>query len=322
MGVSRAARLLSLAQYLKVRGGRSLAEVEARFDVSARTVFRDLASLEESGVPISFEDGRYRVLETRAPSMSFDSGEVALLRIALSNPALRTGGPLGRRLISLIEKLESALRGGRPAAASLAALTGPDTTGAAARAVFGELERLIEKGRSAEIRYESLSGNDVSQRGVDPWKVFHRAGAWYLVGRCHLHDEPRLFRIDRIHAVAPGKARFKVPGDFDVERFLADAWSVFVGPERHEVQLRFDAALARLVDNATFHPGETKTHRDDGGIDYTVTVANLDEIARWIVGFGGACRVRGPVELKARVRQLASGVLASEWKSSSRRKSD
>jgi predicted DNA-binding transcriptional regulator YafY len=312
--MSRAARLFSLAQYLKVRGGRTLAEIEARFDVSGRTVFRDLAALEESGVPIAFEEGRYRVLDSRSPGMSFDSGEVALLRVALSNPALRTGGPLGRRLMSLIEKLETALRGGRQQVLPLASLAGPETTGAAGRAVMAELERLIAKGRAAAIRYESLSGNEVAERGVDPWRVFHRAGAWYLVGRCHVHDEPRLFRLDRIHGVKSGSERFKVPVDFDVERFLADAWNVFVGPERFEVRLRFAPSLAPLIDNASHHPGERKTRRADGSVDYTVTVAHLDEIARWIVGFGGDCRVLGPVQLKSRVRELATGVLATEWR--------
>lgn len=311
--MSRAARLFSLAQFLKVRGGRALGEIESHFDVSGRTVFRDLATLEETGVPIAFEEGRYRILETRSPAMSFDSGEVALLRVALSNPALRTGGPLGRRLMSLIDKLEAALRGGR-AGLPLAALAGPDTTGAAGRDSMGELERLAAKGRPATIRYQSLSGAETAERGVDPWRIFHRAGAWYLVGRCHVHDEPRLFRLDRIHDVKPLKGSFRVPVDFDVERFLADAWNVFVGPDRHEVRLRFDAELAPLIENASHHPNESKSRRADGAIDYEVTVAGLDEIARWIVGFGGACRVLGPTALKARVRELATGVLTTEWR--------
>jgi len=245
-----------------------------------------------------------------------------LLRVALSNPALRSGGPLGRRLMSLIEKLESALRGGRGESSPLAALTGPETTGAAGRARIAALEKLAARGRPAVLRYESLSGQETADRGVDPWRIFHRAGAWYLVGRCHVHDEPRLFRLDRIHDVKPGRGKFETPVDFDVERFLADAWSVFVGPDRHEVNLRFDGELAPLIENACHHPGESKQRRADGTVDYTVTVASLDEIARWIVGFGGACRVLGPTELRARVRRLASGVLASEWRrpASARRK--
>lgn len=311
--MSRAARLFSLAQYLRARGGRSLTEIEREFAVSQRTVFRDLASLEETGVPVAFEEGRYRILDARSPQLAFDSGEVALLRVALSNPALRTGGPLGRRLMALVEKLEIALRGGR-ALPSLQVLSGPEASGDGAQPAIVELEKLARKGRPARIVYQSLAGNETSERGVDPWRIFHRAGAWYLVGRCHVHDEPRLFRVDRIHGVAAGRGAFEVPADFDVERFLADAWSVYVGPDRHDVRLRFDAELAALVENANHHPGETKQRRDDGSVDYTVSIASLDEIARWVVGFGGSCRVIGPTELKARVRQLASGVLASEWR--------
>ncbi|MGH9456654.1 MAG: WYL domain-containing protein, partial [Thermoanaerobaculia bacterium] len=58
------------------------------------------------------------------------------------------------------------------------------------------LERAMERGVYASLRSRSRS-----RRGVDPWVMFHRAGAWYLVGRCHRHDEARLFRLDRIGAV-------------------------------------------------------------------------------------------------------------------------
>lgn len=310
--MSRAARLFSLAQYLHTRGGRTLDEIEEHFSVSARTVFRDLASLEENGVPIAFEESRYRVLDSRSPLMSFDSGEVALLRVALANPALRSGGPLGRRLMALIDKLELALRGTRDGEDKKKA--GAPGSPPAATLAMAELERLASKRRPATIHYRSLGAERPSDRGVDPWKIFHRAGSWYLVGRCHLHDEPRLFRLDRIHGVRPKKGDFRVPADFDLERFLADAWSAYVGPERHEVRLRFEPGVAAAVEEIDHHPEESKERQADGSLDYAITVSSLEEIARWVVGFGGACQVLGPTELKARVRQLASGVLATEWR--------
>jgi len=312
--MSRVERLFGLARFLQHKTGRSIAQIEAEFGISERTVFRDLAALEESGVPIVHEDGHYRVFQQRPLAVSFDSGEVALVRVALSNPALRRVGPLGRRLGALIDKLEAALSGRTEPKALATRLTGPESTGASAEPVMGELRTLAQAGRPALIRYHSLSGGVEAERGVDPWQIFHRAGAWYLVGRCHLHDEPRLFRLDRVRGVRPGEGAFRVPGDFDLDRFLADAWSVYVGPDRHDVHLRFDAELAVLVENAQYHDGELKTRRSDGTIDYRVTVSNLDELARWVVGFGGACRVVGPTELKAIVRRLASGVLATEWK--------
>jgi len=311
--MSRVERLFGMARFLQQKKGRTISEIEAEFSISERTVFRDLAALEESGVPIVQEDGRYRVYQQRPLAVSFDSGEVALVRVALSDPALRRAGPLGRRLGILIDKLEEALRGRREPPA-LTRLAGPESSASDTEPVMSELERLAREGRPAIIRYHSLSGGVESDRGVDPWQIFHRAGAWYLVGRCHLHDETRLFRLDRVRAVRPGEGAFRRPEEFELERFLSDAWSIYVGPERHDVHLVFDGELAEAIEGSVHHDGEIKERKADGSIDYRVTISDLEEIARWVVGFGGACRVIAPTELRALARRLASGVLASEWK--------
>jgi predicted DNA-binding transcriptional regulator YafY len=306
---SRAPRLFALSRYLQARAGRTVAEIVERFAISERTVYRDLNALEESGVPVEHDHGRYRVYEERPPTAILDSSEVALVRIALSNPALADGGLFGGKLKQLVDRLEKMLRGtnGKPIP-----LAGLDPSGAGAERVMSELERLTREGRPATIRYESLSGGSEAERGVDPYRLFHRAGAWYLIGRCHLHDEPRLFRLDRIHSVRTRRGAFRTPPSFDLEHFLADAWNVYVGPERHDVKLYFAASLAPLIENARHHAGETQRRLDDGTIDYRVTVSRLDEIARWIVGFGKECRVVQPKSLAARVRKLAEGALAAQ----------
>lgn len=109
--MSRADRLFGLAQYLQSKSGRTLDEMATRFSVSKRTIFRDLAALEEAGIPIEFVDGRYRIHDSQPPPLNLDSGELALVHVALSSSELDgKRGPIGRAVQRLRAKLEEALR--------------------------------------------------------------------------------------------------------------------------------------------------------------------------------------------------------------------
>jgi predicted DNA-binding transcriptional regulator YafY len=112
--MSRAERLFGLSQYLNSKVGHTVEEIAEHFAVSERTVFRDLGALEDQGIPIDFSDSRYRIHDARSAPISLDSGELALVTVALSNPALRRRrGPAARGLASLLAKLEAALRARR-----------------------------------------------------------------------------------------------------------------------------------------------------------------------------------------------------------------
>lgn len=225
--VSRAERLFGMAQFLHTQAGRTLDELVQRFDVSERTIFRDLASLDEQGVPIEHLDGgRYRVLGQRQRTPLLDSTDWALVRAALPAATRQQDGPLASRLAKLIDKVESALRG-RPDGAPANGTTGDQTS--SIERLRDDLERLVRQRRPARILYRSLSGDGEAFRGVDPWELFELAHAWYLIGRCHLYDEPRLFRLERIRSVRADAGRFEVPPDFDLQNFLNEAWRIYLG---------------------------------------------------------------------------------------------
>jgi predicted DNA-binding transcriptional regulator YafY len=111
--MSRAERLFGLAQYLDSKSGRTVADIAQRFAVSERTVFRDLASLEQQGVPLECHEGRYRILRAASRPLALDSGELALVRVALANPGLARRATMARALAALLGKLDRALRGRR-----------------------------------------------------------------------------------------------------------------------------------------------------------------------------------------------------------------
>lgn len=303
----RADRLVELVTLLGGRRSRSLREIVEHFDVSERTIYRDLADLGLRNIPVTRDGRGYRLVEgSQLRPLALTAAERAVLKLALANPALRTSPTLKRRLETLEAKLDaaSAAVAETPQALTLATV---DRSGPVPAEVVETLERAVDERRSVRLDYRSLSGGSRRSRGVDPFRLFHRGDAWYLVGRCHVHDEPRTFRLDRIEGVRLDEETFPPPADFSLDEYLADTWTLFRGRRSHEVVLRFAAELAPLVEAARHHSSEEVQSIVGGEVEYRVRVSHLDEIARWVVGFGGRCRVVKPEELARRVVELGRG---------------
>lgn len=304
--MSRASRLLDLIHLLSRSRSRTVRELADYFEVSTRTIFRDLAELERVHVPVVSDERGYRLMaDATLRPLNLTTREWSILRLALDNPSLRQSSELARRLDLVASKLDAVRR--TEVKVARAILADADRSGPMPAAAFAELERAMEEHRSVEIDYVSLRSGRRSWRGVDPWGVFHRGEAWYVVGRCHRADEPRTFRMDRIANLRQLDAHFKPPGEFRIEAFLRNAWSLFHGDEAREIVIHFDSSLAPLIGNARHHEGERMARLPGGAIEYRVMLAHVEEIARWVVTFGGLARAIQPPELVARVAELADG---------------
>lgn len=308
--MTKPARLLQLVALLGGRRSRTVRELASYFETTERTVFRDLADLQAHGIPVARDEYGYRLAEgaTLRP-LNLDAEERALLMVALANPALRKTAALARRLERLAAKLESVSVAVRDAGHLV--LADLDRTGPVQPGVVEALELAIDRCTPLEIDYSSLRSARRARRGIDPLAIFHRGEAWYVAGRCHRHDEVRVFRLDRVGGIRTLPGSFAPPQQFDLDEFLEGAWSLHHGASRHEVLLRFDASLAPLIANARHHGGERVERLADGTLEYRVTLADVEEIARWVVGFGGKAVALAPDALVARVREIADGVVAT-----------
>ena len=304
--MDRPARLFQLVQLLAGRRPRTVQEIADRFEISERTAYRDLADLSRREIPVTRSEHGYQLLEgaTIRP-LALTAAERAVLKLVIENPAVRSTTDIRRTLELVKAKLDAATRLWEETPRALT-LAGPERSGAIAKGVTSLLETAIRERRPVSLRYRSLAGSRNTWRGVDPYEVFHRENAWYLVGRCHLHDEPRTFRLDRISEARPLDGTFDAP-DFDVTEFLQHTWSVYRGRQLHHIVIHFDAALAPLLEQGAHHPDERIEKLENGVREYRVSLSHLDEVARWIVGFGGAARAVEPPALVALVGEIASG---------------
>jgi predicted DNA-binding transcriptional regulator YafY len=306
--MARPDRLLTLVHLLAGPKRHRTEELAARLETTERTIYRDLVTIEELGFPVERVDGTYRLVDgSRSRVMPFTSRERLLLALALDNPPLKRHAALARDLRQLRTKLAGEIEGETP----VARLGGPDRSGVIDPGVQAELESAIRERRSVSILYISLTDGKSTWRGIDPWALVHRSEAWYLVGRCHIHDEPRTFRLDRIDSVLPIGQSFEPPADFDLERWLEERWGIFEGDSMAESVIHFDPALAPLIERAQHHPSESKRRLIGGLLEYRVRVGNLEELARWVVGFAGRARAIEPQELVDAVRSIAAGATSA-----------
>jgi predicted DNA-binding transcriptional regulator YafY len=257
------ARVLALLEILQSGGVRTVPDLAARLGVDERTVRRYVRHLLDLGVPVDALRGRYggyRIAPGhRMPPLMLTDDEALAVVLGLladrppgpagaSTAASGTGAapaapaesaaakvrrvlptPLRRRLDTLVETAGFTARP-RPAAA-------PDA---------GVLLDLAEAGhhrRPVEIDYTDRQGCG-SERTVLPYGLVAHRGRWYLTGADPLVGETRIFRVDRIAAVAVRPGSFAVPPGFDPVAAVLDALART--PWTHDVALRVRGGVQHI----------------------------------------------------------------------------
>jgi predicted DNA-binding transcriptional regulator YafY len=201
--VNRTDRLYALVEELRAvsprpRTARWLA---GRFEVSARTIERDISALQQSGVPVWAEPGRaggYCLDKERTlPPVNFTPGEAMALAVALRH---LTGTPFGQDGAAALRKVLSAMR--KDDAEAARDLVGRVYLIGAADPppVPAVITDALAAGRVLRIGYADRYGL-VTRRDVEPLGYVGMAERWYLLAWCRLREAVRAFRTDRIAAV-------------------------------------------------------------------------------------------------------------------------
>jgi predicted DNA-binding transcriptional regulator YafY len=144
-------------------------------------------------------------------------------------------------------------------------------------------------------------GGDQSERVVDPFGIVNLGRRWYLAGFCHLRNDERVFRIDRITSAVPIDERFTSSPSADPMDLVVKAVSSIPGTHEVMVVLGTSMSTATRVISPTFGRLEAV----EGGVAFRCQTDDLDHIARFLIGFGWPLTIRAPVELRDAFARLA-----------------
>lgn len=196
----RADRLFQIVGVLRRRRQVTAQQLAEQLEVSARTVYRDVADLVASGVPIAGEAGvGYRLDPSyRLPPLLFTPDEVEALVLGMRLVETWADDDLRRSARAVLDKIDAVVSPeerphlDRTALFSLSFETRWEQLGP-----FGPLRRAINAQRRVSFLYEDRAGAQ-SRRTVRPLGLYFWGGAWTLGAWCELRDDFRNFRIDRV----------------------------------------------------------------------------------------------------------------------------
>lgn len=314
---TRLRRLLYLVPAVLSRQGIPVAELSRELDIDEKTLRDDIELLSMVGPPAGGPD-EFLLLtiddEDDCVYAELPQGLTRPLRLTAAEAfsltlGLRTLAGSGLRpyedaVARLLAKIRAALGEASPELLKLERESVVETEDHNRLAVLSELHRSITAKRPLELLYHSASRGITEQRGVDPYALLNHSGAWYLVGRCHRHNEPRLFRVERMSKVSTNETAppFAVQPGFDLEKFRRD--NLFVPEPAHpHVLLHFDRSLAAEV-KTRFEPARVSECRD-GGLEVSLENPLSEWLVNWILGFGNGVEVLSPPALRRSVAERA-----------------
>jgi proteasome accessory factor C len=302
---ARLERVLALVPWILANPGTTIPELARRFEVDERELEHDLELLPMCGLPpytadrlidlwVS-DDGavHLRLAEYFERPLRLTPAEgIALLaagRALLAVPGADADGPLATAL----RKLETAL-GATGTVAVAVGDAGP----------LPSLQEAVAGNEQVEIDYYSFARDEMTTRVVDPWRVFHAFGAWYLAGHCHRAGGERLFRVDRVRAIRRTGATAEQPPARDVDDVAELVYQP--APDDLRVRLLLSPEAGWVAES---YPTETVTPRAKGKVEVVLAVSAPAFLERLLLTLGPLATVVGPPEAADRRAQAAARIL-------------
>jgi predicted DNA-binding transcriptional regulator YafY len=297
----RATRLVSLLLLLQLRGQLTAAELAGHFEVSIRTIHRDVEALGAAGVPVEAvrgPAGGYRLAGGyRTKLTGLTAAEAEALFVAPAPAAeLGLGGVLTNARLKILSALPAELQERASRAERYFHL---DTRGwFRAEDTVPHLPTIAAatwRGRRLGARYRE--GGKVVQRTLDPLGLVLKGGAWYLVA--HRSVGMRVYRVSRFASVRVRDEGFVRPEGFELAGYW-DEWS-----------RSFEASLPRVeVKVRVSEPARRFLPADQQGEDgvYVVGFQSLEDAFRELLKFGPDAEVLEPAELRERIADTAREV--------------
>jgi predicted DNA-binding transcriptional regulator YafY len=300
-------RLLAVLELLQSRREMTGAEIAERLHVDTRSVRRYIKSLQDMGIPIEGERGRYGAYRLdrgfKLPPMMFTEDEAVALTLGLmvirafQFPVDLTG------VAGALAKIERVM----PATLLNHTLALQETMHFSTimspilidNAVVRTLTTAMKHGRRLKVDYQSWK-DERTERLFDPYGIVFHEGWWYVAGYCHLRRDIRTFRIDRIRQIEQMGELFTRPVDFDAVGHVMKSLSYPTGIETVEVLF-----ITSLDEAKRAIPAELGTlELTDAGVLFRRPAYNLKWVAPILLSVDFPIRIIRPVELKTMMKAL------------------
>lgn len=307
--MNRSDRMVAIVTYLQGRRLVRAEDLAAHFEVSLRTIYRDIAALGEAGVPVSGEAGvGYTLVKGyHLPPVSFTADEAIALFLGAEMLKRFTDASTKEPAASALNKIRSVLP--RERQDELDRLARKTLVGGASRLQSSPrallpIEKCLAEHRVLKMWYKARDRAAAEEREVEPLGLVFGGDLWYLVAWCRLRSALRHFRVDRIENLQVLGKRFVPREEFSLQKHWTE---MSASQPVLEVRLRVNpAVLERLCRESGTEVevlGETEK-----GLNVRLSTYSLSWLAHWLLSFGGDVIALEPAALRSKVRELVKAV--------------
>jgi predicted DNA-binding transcriptional regulator YafY len=310
--MNRIDRVSAILIQLQSRRVVKASDIAERFNISLRTVYRDVKALEEAGIPIIGEAGvGYSIMEGyRLPPVMFTREEATAFLTAEKFVEKLTDASTMAHHKSAMYKIRAILK-------------------TAEKNLLEDIDSKIEVFKShpqrqvdnkdhiqtlltgiaqkniATIDYFANHSQEHTKRDIEPVGIFFKDHYWHLIAFCHMRDDYRDFRIDRINKL---QLTSRV---FDSKHPTLKAYIAQTAKEQELdlVVIRVDRPVYPYLEYQKYYSGFVSEKAVGNQIEMTFLTTSLEGFARWVMMFGDQAEIISPDSLKEKVGQIANAIL-------------
>jgi predicted DNA-binding transcriptional regulator YafY len=294
-------RLLGIVTILMQRDRVTAPELAERFEVSRRTIQRDIEAICMAGIPVVTSQGGGGGISIaegyKLDKSLLSADELRSIIAGLKSVGSVTGGAEIERLISKLSPGNGAVVSARDSMVIDLASHYKESLSNK----IGMINAAISENRLISFDYYSEKG--ISRRAIEPYFITFKWTAWYVFGYCRLRNDFRLFKLNRLWRYALSDEHFeprKIPdGELDTHNYFSDG---------NRVTILFDRSVEyRLAEDYGLASYETTK---EGKLKLTVGYSSREFLKSWLLGFGDKAKVLEPPDLAEEIKGIAKNILS------------
>lgn len=291
------------------RHGETIAALARHSGVTERTVWRDVAALQEAGFPLVDDkaDGRtrWKLLPHGLKGLENSGltiGELASLYFSRALVECLVGTPFQEDARSALDKVVAALPvrmrkflDRLPAILNVKATPLKKREETRYRKHIASLLNAILEQRQTKMQYHSVSSRATKDYLIEPYRLAYAQGGMYLLAQVPKYHQLRTFAVERIKSLSVSEVTFEVAAGVAGDPF-PNSLGVNSGPAE-KIQIEFAPEAAVHVRERTWHASQQIKESAGGSLRLSLNVCNDWALRSWIMSFGPLAKVISPSSL-------------------------
>ena len=298
--------ILVLLQTKRIIKAKTIAE---RFGISLRTIYRDIRTLKNAGIPISGDPGiGYSIMEGyRLPPLMFNEGEAAALLTAEKFIGKLTDKETQTYYSNAMVKIKAILRSSEKRALEVLdnSIVTTNQQNGEDSAYLQDVFKSVAARQLLQMQYRKADGTD-SERKLEPIGCYRHRDRWYLVAFCQLKKGYRTFKMNRIVSLRVLEQQFDTK-HIGLQEYIDQqdkAWKQ--EHPFHTIEIAFAPSFLEYAESRKYYFGFIEQSTQGNMVHMKFLHASLEIIARWLLQFGDQATVIAPAALKDRLKVLAT----------------